>query len=72
MPPLPRRGELALGRARDLTAGGQLRQALAVLETVRLTDAERPEADRLRAEIQHRLLATTRAPGPPRPGGSQP
>jgi hypothetical protein len=57
MPPVPRRGEIALGRARDLTAGGQLHQALAVLESVRPTDAERPEADRMRAEIQQRLLA---------------
>lgn len=74
MPPVPRRGEIALGRARDLTEAGQLRQALAVLESVRATDAERPEAERMRAEIQQRLLgvAGTRPSAPAKPAGRQP
>jgi tetratricopeptide (TPR) repeat protein len=75
MPPVPRRGEIALGRARDLSAAGQLQQALAALESVRSTDAEKPEADRMRAEIQQRLLAAVVAPRPsgaPKPGGRQP
>ena len=56
-PPVPRRGELALGRARALVSGGKLRDALALLESVRLTDPERSEADRLRGEIQRQLIA---------------
>jgi hypothetical protein len=73
MPPVPRSGEIALERARDLTASGQLHQALAVLESVRATDAERPEADRMRAEIQQRLLtgATGTRPAAAKPLGRQ-
>ncbi len=56
-PALPRRGELALERARSLATGGHLRDALATLDLVRLTDPEKPEADRLRAEIQLQLIA---------------
>ena len=56
VPPLPRRAESALARARTLAAGGHLRDALALLETIRPTDAQKPDADRLRADIQHQLL----------------
>jgi hypothetical protein len=59
---LPRRGELALARARAFAAAGRLRDALAVLERVRATDPERVEADRLRGEIQLQLLALTSVP----------
>ena len=67
LPPLPRRGETALARARALAAGGHLRDALILLETIRLTDAQKPDADRLRADIQRQLLglaslASTTAP----------
>ncbi len=67
LPPLPRRGETTLARARALTAGGHLRDALILLETIRLTDAQKPDADRLRADIQRQLLglaslASTSAP----------
>ena len=55
--PLPRRGEMALGHATELAAGGHLRDALAVLDTIRLTDAQRAAADRLRADIQRQLIA---------------
>ncbi len=55
--PLPRRSEMALGRARVLAARGQLHQALALLETVRPTDPEKAEADSARADIQRQLLA---------------
>ena len=54
---VPRRGERALGRARRLADSGRLRDALVTLEQVSVTDDERPEADRLRTEIQRRLLA---------------
>jgi tetratricopeptide (TPR) repeat protein len=61
-PELPRRGEMALVRARQLAASGRLRDALAVLERVRPTDPERGDADRLRAEVQKQLLALVRLP----------
>ncbi len=53
---LPRRGETALMRAQSFYQGGRLRDALNALEAVRATDEERPQADRLRAEIQKRLI----------------
>jgi hypothetical protein len=54
--PAPRRGEMALGRARALAAGGHLHDAVAALDEVRPTDPQRADADRLRADIQHQLL----------------
>jgi hypothetical protein len=62
MLPLPRRGEMALGRARSLAASGRLREALAVLETVRPADPQKPEAERLRGDIQHQLLGLATLP----------
>jgi hypothetical protein len=62
---VPRRAELSLERARSLTAEGHLRDALTILETVRPTDPERAEADRLRADIQRQLLALTAVPSAP-------
>src|SRR5262245_34752644 len=56
---LPRRGEIALGRARQLAATGHLREALAMLDGVRSTDSQRTDADRLRADIQRQMLALT-------------
>ena len=53
---LPTRGEMALGRARRLVAGGALHDALSALDLVRATDPERADADQLRSEIQHQLL----------------
>ncbi len=67
--PLPRRSEMTLARARALASTGKLRDALQLLDTIRITDPERPEADRLKAEIQHQLIAL----GPlPAPAGSDP
>jgi tetratricopeptide (TPR) repeat protein len=63
---LPRRGELALAKAQSLQAGGRLRDALTALDAVRLTDKERADADRLRAEIQQQLVtvsSSSTAPG---------
>jgi len=54
---VPRRGERALSRARRLADSGRLRDALVTLEQVSVTDDERADADRLRTEIQRRLLA---------------
>ena len=60
---LPRRGEISLARARSLAAGGHLHDALLELDSVRPTDPQKADADRLRAEIQHQLLALTDLPG---------
>ena len=66
---LPRRGEIALGRARQLAATGHLHEALGLLDSVRSTDAQRPDADRLRADIQRQILALTPpTPDKPDPG----
>jgi tetratricopeptide (TPR) repeat protein len=54
--PLPRRGQTALARARAFAVAGHLRDALAELDNVRPTDVQRPDADRLRADIQQQLL----------------
>jgi hypothetical protein len=61
MLPIPRRAESALARARALVSGGKLRDALPILESIRATDPERADADRLRADIQRQLIAL----GPP-------
>jgi hypothetical protein len=58
----PRRGELALTRARALAAGGHLRDALTALDLVRPTDPQKADADRLRGEIQLQLIALTSVP----------
>jgi tetratricopeptide (TPR) repeat protein len=63
---LPRRGEMALMRARALAATGHLSDALVSLDAVRPTDAQRADADRLRADIQRQLLALVPA-GPSAP-----
>jgi len=60
--PLPRRGDAALARARSLAAGGRLHDALAALDEIRPTDPRRVDADRLRSDIQHQLLAVARLP----------
>jgi tetratricopeptide (TPR) repeat protein len=53
---IPRRGETALARARMLATNGRLRDALAALDLVRPTDPQKPDADRLRADIQKQLI----------------
>jgi hypothetical protein len=55
--PIVRAAETSLQRARNLYAGGHLRDALKALDRIGLADPLRPEADRLRANIQHDLLA---------------
>lgn len=62
--PVPRRGETALARARALAAGGHLRDALTTLDLVRSTDAQKEEADRLRADIQRQIMALTAEAAP--------
>jgi hypothetical protein len=54
--PLPQPGEIALQRARRLFKTGHPTDALTALDTIRASDVLRPDADRLRAEIQRELL----------------
>jgi hypothetical protein len=56
-PSVPRRGEMALARARAFAAGGHLRDALTTLDLVRPTDPQKEDADRLRADIQRQIMA---------------
>jgi tetratricopeptide (TPR) repeat protein len=60
--PIPRRSELAVSRARALMGSGRLRDALPLLESVRPTDPERAEADRMRGDIQRQLIAVGALP----------
>lgn len=57
--PIPVLGnaDVALVRARTLFARGRLADALVALDRVGVDDRRRPEADRLRVEIQRLLLA---------------
>ena len=61
-PSLPRQGDTALTRARSLVSSGRLRDALVVLELVRSTDVQKPQAESLRAEIQRQLLGLAGTP----------
>jgi tetratricopeptide (TPR) repeat protein len=60
--PLPRRGEMMLGHARALAAGGRLHEALTVLDSVWSADPQKPEVDRLRADIQRQLIGLATRP----------
>ena len=55
--PVPSPTEAYVGQARALFAGGKLRDALRALDRVPIGDALRPDAERLRADIQRELLA---------------
>lgn len=59
---VPTGGEVALIRARALYARGRLADALAALDRVGPEQNTRPEADRLRVEIQRVLLAAADDP----------
>jgi hypothetical protein len=71
--PVVRAAETLVTRARELYAGGHLRDALRLLDRVDMADPLRAEADRLRADVQRDLLAAagikTLAPTAP---GDQP
>jgi hypothetical protein len=54
--PVVRAAETTVARARELYAGGHLRDALRLLDRVAAADPLRPEADRLRADMQRDLL----------------
>jgi tetratricopeptide (TPR) repeat protein len=55
--PIVRTSEMLVARARALHAAGNMRDALALLDRISLSDPARPEADRLRAVVQRDLLA---------------
>lgn len=55
--PLPSGAEIDLERARTLVGAGHARDALRLVERVRPGDPLRPEADRLREQIQRVLLS---------------
>ena len=59
--PVPSPTEAYVAQGRVLFANGKLRDALRVLERIPLSDALRPEADRIRGEIQRELLAVASA-----------
>jgi tetratricopeptide (TPR) repeat protein len=59
--PIVRTADTLLERARELYAGGHLRDALRVLDGIGIADPARPQADRLRADIQRVLLASVAA-----------
>ena len=73
--PVPAPTESYVNQARALFAGGKLRDALRVLDRVPVGDTLRPEAERLRGDIQRELLAVataeasaaSAAPTPPKP-----
>lgn len=62
--PRPRRAETILAHARTLAASGHLRDAMTILESVRATDPQKVDAERLRGEIQRQLLSLTTLPAP--------
>jgi hypothetical protein len=68
--PLPSASELVIAQARALVARGHLHEALRAIDDVTIGDARRAEADRLRAEIQAALLASTPSPGTAAPGST--
>jgi hypothetical protein len=69
--PVARASEKFVARARELYAGGRLRDALRQLDRVDIADPLRAEADRLRIDIQRQLLVAAGIPAP-RPAGVQP
>ena len=59
--PVPRPAEVALDRARELFEAGHAMDAIGTLGVIGVADPLRPEADRLRAEIQRALLGAGNA-----------
>jgi tetratricopeptide (TPR) repeat protein len=62
--PRPRRADAILAHARTLAASGHLRDAMTILESVRATDPQKGDAERLRGELQRQLLTLTTIPAP--------
>lgn len=60
--PVPASADLLIERAGALVNRGQLHEALALLDGIGIGDPRRPDADRLRADIQRVLLAGAGTP----------
>lgn len=58
--PIARTSERLVTRARELGAAGRLHDAIRALEAIGLGDPLRPEADRLRGDLQRQLLEGSR------------
>jgi hypothetical protein len=71
--PIVRAADRLLDRARGFYAGGHLHDALRLLNRIDIADPVRPDADRLRADVQRDLLAAASAgtTGPPHAGGAR-
>jgi hypothetical protein len=69
--PVAHPSDHVLARARDLQAGGRMREALAALDAVESGDARAVEADRMRADLQRALLATVDGDARPGPGATE-
>lgn len=59
--PIVRTADMLLDRGRALYAGGHLHDALRLLDRIGSSDPLRPDADRLRADIQRDLLSAASA-----------
>jgi len=57
--PLVHTSEMIIARARALSSDGHLHDAIRALDRIDIADPFRPDADRLRADIQRTLLATS-------------
>lgn len=68
--PVPRVSDLLIDRAQGLFSRGHLHEAAAMLETVRLDDPRRADAERLLADIQRVLLAGAGDAAAPAPATS--
>jgi hypothetical protein len=60
--PIVRPSEILIDRARQLYVGGRLRDALRTLDRIDAADPMRPDADRLRADVQRALLSLATNP----------
>src|SRR5687768_1501936 len=58
--PVVRGAEMRVSRARALYTAGRLHDALRILDEVDVADPVRPDADRLKADVQRDLLAAVR------------
>ena len=70
--PIVRRSEIVLARARALYLDGHLRDALRALDRIDSADPMRPDADRLRGDVQRALIAASSGTPLAPPGAVRP
>jgi hypothetical protein len=63
--PVPHASELQIARARALVASGRVHDALSALDRIPVGDPLRPDADRIRADVQQQLLSLASTERPP-------